>query len=126
MSFKSGLTKMAIKLTPNKLVLWTANIIIKDVAKLTDYRFDIEARTAYVEIQLVGESETIAVELDGFGIFTHEDSYKFIIQDAQSNRLWLDKILSYINGKAWTIPDTSHTEFFAELLKSESPEQEDI
>ncbi|MFA5920647.1 MAG: hypothetical protein WC856_05085 [Methylococcaceae bacterium] len=130
MSFKSSLIKIAIKWTPNSLILWVANIMLKGIAELTDFSFDLEARKAYIQIQLVGESETIEVWLEGFAIISDEESYKLIIQQAQSNRLWLDNLLSRIVGKAWKIPVaaqmTSQIELITELLKAESPEQEDI
>ena len=59
MSFKLSLAKAAIKWTPKKLISWIANIILKDIAEITELSFDLDARTSYVQIQLVGESETI-------------------------------------------------------------------
>ena len=129
MSFKTSLIKIAIKLTPNIIIIWVANIILKSIAELKDFSFDLEARKAYIQIQLVGESETIEVWLDGFVIISDEESYKLIIQQAQSNRLWLDNLLSRTAGKAWKIPVTvqmtSQIELITELFKAESPEQED-
>ena len=129
MSFKSSLIKIAIRWTPKRLIVWVANIILKDIAELADFIFDLEARKAYMQIQLVGESEMIEISLEGFGIVKNEKSYKLIIQQGQSNRLWLDNLLSRIVGKAWKIPVTSQMtsqiELIAELLKAESPEQED-
>jgi len=129
MSFKSNLAKIAIKLTPNSLVKLVANVILKDIAELVDFNFDLDTRKAYVQIQLVGESETIDVWLEDFAIINEENSYKFVIQQAQSNRIWLGNILSRIVRKEWKIPVTSqmtpHIEFIAELLKAERPEQED-
>ena len=128
MSFKSSAAKLAIKLTPNKLVMWVANIILKDIAALTDFNFDLEPRKAYVQIQLVGESETIDVWLEDFVIINNEGSYKLFIQQANSNRIWLDNILSRIIKKEWKIPVpsqfASHFEFVAEVFKAEKKEQE--
>jgi len=128
MSFKSNLAKIAIKLTPNSLVKLVANIILKDIAELVDFNFDLDTRKAYVQIQLVGESETIDVWLEDFAIISEEGSYKFVIQQAQSNRIWLGNILSRIVRKEWGIPVTSqtapHIEFIAELLKADRPMQE--
>lgn len=121
MSLKTGFVKIAIKLTPNKLVIWVANIVLKDVAKLTQYMFDIDTRRAFIEIQLDGESETIDVGLEGFAVIVDEGSYKFVIQNAHSNRRWLNTILSRVASKAWKIPETSQTAFVAELLKGDSP-----
>ena len=130
MSFTTNLTKKVIKWTPEKLILWVANIILKDIGELTAFIFDLEARKAYMEIQLVGESETIEVWLEGFAIITEEGSYKLIIEQAHSNRLWLDNILSRIIRKTWKIPSmpqmTSQIEFIAELLKAESPIKEKV
>jgi len=129
MSFKLGLTKTVIKWTPPKLIKWVANIILKDIAELTGFNFNLDARKAYMQIQLVGESETIDVWLEGFCIITEGSSFKLIIKQAHSNRLWLDNILSRIVRKKWKIPVTSpmraHIEFMAELLKAESPILED-
>ncbi len=129
MSFKSNLAKIAIKLTPSILVKWVANIILKDIAELTGFNFDIDTRQVYVQIQLVGESETIDVWLEDFAIISDEGSYKFVIQQAQSNRIWLGNLLSRIIKKQWEIPVSPgmlpQVEFVAELLKAESPEQKE-
>lgn len=129
MSFKTGLIKMAIKWTPNMMIIWVANIILKGIAELVDFNFDLEARTAYVQVQLLGESETIEVWLENFVIVSDEESHKLIIQQAQSNRIWLNNLLSRIAGKAWKIPAipqfTAEIELISELFKAESPEQED-
>ena len=128
MSFKTRITKIVIKCTPPKLILWVANIILKDIAELTGFSFDLDARKAYMQIQLVGESETIEVWLEGFAILTDKESYKLIIEQARSNRIWLDNILSRIVRKTWKIPVTpqmtSQIEFIAELLSAESSVQE--
>lgn len=128
MSFKSNLIKIAIKWTPNKLILWVANIILKGVAELMAFSFDLEERKAYIQLQLAGESETIEVWLEGFGIIRDEESYKLIIQQAKSNRLWLNNLLSRIAGKAWKIPVTTqltaHMDLITELFKADSLGQE--
>ena len=122
MSFKVNLVKMAIKLTPTKLILWVANIILKDIAELTGFSFDLEQRTAYTQIQLVGESETIDVWLDNFAIISEQQSYYLIIHQAKSNRIWLNNLLSRLVEKQWKIPAppqmTAHLEFAAELLEA--------
>ncbi|MFA6163912.1 MAG: hypothetical protein WC685_10835 [Methylobacter sp.] len=125
MSFKTSLIKMAIKLTPNIIIIWVANIILKGIAELADFNFDIDARKAYVQIQLLGESETIEVWLEDFAIVSDGESYQLIIQQAQSNRVWLNNLLSRVAGKAWKIPVipqfAAHIELVAELLKDERP-----
>lgn len=128
MSFKTSLIKTAIKWTPNMLVSWVANIVLKGIAELSDFSFDLDARKAYVQIQLVGESETIDVWMEGFAVVREEESYKFIIQQAQSNRLWLDNLLSRVVGKAWKIPEipqlAAQMELIHELLTAETPSRE--
>ncbi|WP_367025904.1 hypothetical protein ABZN20_16000 [Methylococcus sp. ANG] len=44
MSYKASLVKLAIKWTPKFLVLWVANIILKGIAELTYFAFDIDTR----------------------------------------------------------------------------------
>ncbi|MGZ8189677.1 MAG: hypothetical protein ACXWTS_00455 [Methylococcaceae bacterium] len=120
---------MAIKLTPNMMVLWGANIVLKGIAELTDFNFDLETRKAYVQTTLYGETEAIEVWLEDFAIVSDEQSYSFIIQQAQSNRPWLNNLLSHFVGKTWKIPAipqlTAHIELLAELLKAESPQLEE-
>ena len=130
MSFKTSLIKTAIKLTPNKMIIWVANSVLKDIAELTDFSFDIEARKTYVQIQLLGESETIEVWLEDFAILSDEESYQFIIHQAKANRLWLNNLLARIAGKTWKIPVipqvAAHMELIAELFKAEIPETGEI
>jgi len=128
MSFKSNIIKIAIKWTPNSLVMWVANIILKGIAELKDFNFDLDARKAYVQIHLLGEAEAIEVWLDGFAVINDQDSYKVLVQQAQSNRLWLSNVLSRIVGKEWKIPVpaqmAAHVQLLAELFKAENPVQD--
>lgn len=119
---------MAIKWTPKMLILWVANMKLKGIAELTDFSFDLEARTAYVQTTLFGEAESIEVWLENFTVVSNEESYQFIIQQAQSNRPWLNNLLSRLVGKTWKIPVTpqltAQIELVSELFKTENPEQE--
>ena len=129
MSLKANLAKIAIKMTPNMLIKLVANIVLKDIAKLTGFNFDIDTRQLFVQVHLAGESETIDVWLEDFSIITDAGSYKFVMQQASSNRVWLDNILSRIVRKEWPIPIpsemSSQFEFVAELFKAERPALED-
>ncbi len=104
MSFKSSLIKTAIKLTPNVLVIWGANLVLKGIAELSEFSFDLDARTAYVKTRLNGEEGIIEVSFQNFSIINTEGTYEFILQEAKSNRPWLNNLLSRIVGKAWKIP----------------------
>jgi hypothetical protein len=130
MSFKSSLIKIAINCTPNIMIIWVANIVLKGIAELTDFNFDIDTRTIYVQTTLYGEAESIEVWLEDFAVISDEGSYKFILHKAQSNRPWLNNLLAHVAGKAWKIPAipqlAPHLELVAEVFKPEYPEQEDI
>lgn len=129
MSFKTSLVKMAINWTPKMMVMWVANIILKGIAELTDYNFDLDARKAYVQTTLYGESEPIEVWLDGFAIISENETKYLILEQGQSNKPWLTNIFGHIAGKAWKIPAlpqfSQHIELIAELLKAENPQQEE-
>lgn len=116
-------------MTPNMLIKLVANIILKDIAKLIGFNFDIDTRQLFVQVHLAGESETIDVWLEDFSIISDADSYKFVMQQASSNRVWLNNILSRIVRKEWSVPVlsemTSHFEFVAEIFKAERPALED-
>jgi hypothetical protein len=130
MSIKSSLIKMTIKLTPNILIIWVANIILKGIAELTKFRFDLDARKIYVQTRLYGEKETIEIYLEDFAVFNDGESYRFIIHQAKSDRPWLNNLLSRIVGKAWKIPAipslTTQLELAAELFKAKPPALEKI
>jgi len=125
MSYKTSLIKMAIKWTPKTLILWVVNIKLKGVAELADFNFDLDARKSYVQIKLFGEAEPIEVWLEDFAVVKDQETYKFILQKAQSNRPWLDNLLNRIVGKAWGIPVIPQIELITELFKAESSAQED-
>jgi hypothetical protein len=116
---------MVIKLTPNLLIIWVSNIILKGIAELTEFNFDLEARKVYVQTRLYGEKETIEICLEDFAVFSEGDSYRFIIHQAKSDRPWLNNLLAHITGKAWKIPAipqlTAQLELLTELLNTKTP-----
>jgi hypothetical protein len=132
MSFKASLIKLAIKLTPDVVVRWVANFILKGIAELSEFHFDLDARTAYIQGTLYGESEPIEVWLEDFVIESEEDSHRLIIHQARSNRPWLNNLFSRIAGKVWNIPAIprfhDQIELASELFKPEempTPEARD-
>ncbi len=130
MSIKSSLLKIVIKLTPDILIIWVANIVLKGIAELTAFNFDIEARKVYVQTRLYGEQDTIDVCLEDFAVFNDGESYRFIIHQAKSDRPWLNNLLSRVIGKAWKIPEipqfSAQLELVAELFKANPPALEKI
>lgn len=104
MSYKTKIIKLAVKWTPKAMVLWVANKVLKGIAELLDFDFDIEARTVYVQTKLYGETETIDVWVNGFAVLNEGQSYQFILEQAQSNKPWLNNIFALITGKPWAIP----------------------
>jgi hypothetical protein len=130
MSFKTSLVKIAIKLTPDIVVRWVANFILKGIAELSEFRFDLDTRQAYVQGTLYGESEPIEVWLEDFAIESEGESHRLIIHQARSNRPWLNNLLARIAGKAWNIPAIpqfqDQIELASELFKAESPAEEEI
>ena len=137
MSFKSSLlkskllkraVKLGIKYTPKKLVASIANILLKGIAEFSELLYDLDKRTAFVRVTLYGEKEPIEVALDGFEVLGDEENYQFILHKAQSNKPWMNNILSHIVGKAWDIPSIPEYKdeigFVAGLLMAEHPETE--
>lgn len=128
MSFKSSCVKMAIKMAPNFIVIWVANIILKGIAELSEFNFDIDARTAHVQFTLYGEAEPIDVWLEGFAIASENDSHHMVMHQARSNRPWLNNLLNRLIGKAWKIPAIpqfhAHIELASELFKAEDQKTE--
>ena len=122
MSVKSSLIKIVIKLTPNILIIWVANIVLKGIAELLAFDFDVDTRKMYVQTRLYGEEGTIEVVLEDFAVFNDGESYRFIIHHASSDRPWLSNLLSRVIGKAWKIPAlpqfAAQLDLIAELFKA--------
>ncbi len=122
MSIKSSLIKIVIKLTPNILIIWVANFIMKGIAELLAFNFVVDARKIYVQTRLYGEEGTIEVILEDFAVFNDGESYRFIIHHARSDRPWLNNLLSRVIGKAWKIPElpqfAAQLDLVAELFKA--------
>ena len=104
MSFKSKIIKIAIKLTPSSLIIWGANFVLKGIAELTAFNFDLDSRKLFVQTRLYGEKDTIDVTVDNFAVYLEGENYRFIIYNATSDRPWLNNIFAKITGKAWKIP----------------------
>lgn len=123
MSFKSSLIKMAINWTPKTLVLWVGNIVLKGIAELTDFNFDLDTRKAYVQTTLYGETEPIEIWLNNFTVRREEDAYYFVLEQGLSNKPWLSNLLVKIAGKRWKMPVPpqfkAHVELLAEVLKAD-------
>ncbi|MDD2740547.1 MAG: hypothetical protein PHR94_16590 [Methylomonas lenta] len=126
MSIKLSLIKFIIKLTPNIAIIWVANFVLKGIAELLEFNFDLDARKVYVQTRLYGEEGTIEVSLEDFAIFNDGESYRFIIHHARSDRPWLNNLLSKVIGKAWKIPAlpqfATQLDLVAELFKAPSAE----
>jgi len=54
-----------------------SNIILKGIAELTEFSFDLEARKVYIQTRLYGEDETIEVCLEDFAVFSEGESTKY-------------------------------------------------
>lgn len=129
MSLKSILIKIAIKLTPTIFIIWVSNLILKGIARLLEFEFDLENRKFHVKTQLYGEIDTIDVWVEDFMINTNGTSYELLILKANSDRLWLTNILALIVGKSWKIPVipelVPHMTLIAELLNAPVHVKED-
>ena len=136
MSFKSkllknslfkGTVKLGIKLTPKILVAGVANVVLKGIAKFSKISFDLNKRTAFVNVTLYGEDEPIEVTIEGFEILEEKGNYKFILHNAQSNKPWMTNIFARIIGKEWVVPAIpqfkDEIDFVADLLKVDQPKQ---
>jgi len=129
MSIKTCIVKTAVKWTPNIIIVSAANIILKDIAKFSDFILDLDSRTAYVCLTLKGEAEPIEVSVDGFAFISEQGTHQLFIEEAQSNKIWLNNALSRIVGKALKIPEIpkykAHIDFLADLFKAENQNTED-
>lgn len=126
MSFKSRLVEIAIKLTPDIIVIWIANTVLKGVAALSDFKFDLETRRAYVKATLAGEQEPIEVWLENFAITADEGGYYLHVDRAEANRLWLNNLFARVLERPLKIPDSpelhANLKLAAELLKPQPPD----
>ena len=104
MSFKTNLIRFAIKWTPKALIVWSANLLLKGVARLVDFHFDIDTRKLYAKTFLAGEAEPIEVWLEDFAILEKSGSYHARLGQARSNKLWLNNLLARVVNRHWKLP----------------------
>ncbi len=104
MRFLIAVIKLGVKWTPKSIVLKVANIKLKGIAEIKDYAVDLDARTVYANTLLSGETEAIEVWAEQFGIILDNGSYKFVLQQAHSNKAWLNNSFAFVLGKAFPIP----------------------
>jgi hypothetical protein len=108
MSFKVALIRKAAKWAPLGLVAWVANKQLKGIARLNAIGFDLDRRTAHVNTLLEGEPEPIDVRVSGYSIVQGGDTYYFVLQQAESNKTWLNTLFSKVTGRLWKIPVPPH------------------
>ena len=104
MNYLVSLIKIAIKWAPKTMILWLANYKLKGIAEVKDFNLDLDKRKIYVHTQLFGEADSIEVWAENFAIIIDQDTYKFILQHAQSNKPWLTNTFALIVGRALPIP----------------------
>jgi hypothetical protein len=125
MSIQSSIVKLLIKLTPNVLIIWVSNFVLKGIAEMSEFDFNVDARKIHVKTRLYGEQESIDVVLEDFAVFHDGESYRFIIHRANSDRPWLNNLLAKVIGKAWKIPALPQfawqVDMIAELFKANPP-----
>lgn len=106
MSYQSHIIKFSYKMTPKKLVYWLVNSQLKGIAQLLEYDIDFDGRKILSKVKLEGEEESIDVSLEDFTLTNHGDHYTFAIQQAHSNKIWLNNALSKaILGREVKIPE---------------------
>ena len=128
MSFTSGLIKTAINCTPDFMMQWVANFVLKGIAEISSFNFDLDTRTVYTQLTLNGESEAIEVWIDGFAISQEAGVTYLILSEGRSNKPWLNAIFAKITRKRWKIPALpqfqAYIDLAAEVFKPMDSEQE--
>ncbi|MEN9681954.1 MAG: hypothetical protein RLZZ627_1847 [Pseudomonadota bacterium] len=104
MSIQASLIKAAIKMTPTFLITMVANVVLRGIAKLNAFDFDLESRRLRMSVRLLGEPEDIVLHLDNFGVTQRGDQYYFILRSAQSNKPWLNNLMAHVTHQCWPIP----------------------
>lgn len=105
MSIRASLIKVAIKMTPPFVITFVANIILRGIAQLKVFQFDLEARSLYVATRLLGEPEDIILKVENFGVVKIGGKYFFILRSAESNKLWLNNLMRHFLNQRWPIPE---------------------
>jgi hypothetical protein len=116
MSFQAYIIKTAIKWTPESLILWVSNKILKNIAQLQHFHIDMETRQVSVQVQLAGEIDSINVLINEFAIVQTEKGFYFIVRQAESNKLWLTNIFQLILNKKWYLPEIPQIKPYMPLI----------
>ncbi len=123
MSYKHTLVKFALKQSPKKMILWIANKKTKGVVKLTDFSFNSVERTLYAQLVFAGEQDAVDLWIEDFTLITKEESFRIVVHQAQSNRPWVDNLLThFVLNRELRIPD-KHADLIHKFMAYEGPEQ---
>ena len=122
MSYVSRLIKIAVKWTPKAPFLWLINLKLKGIADITHVDVDLDAKLVTASVHLYGEPEAIEVRVENFAMLQDEYGYQFVVEEAYSNKPWLNNALAKITAKPWQIPNlpaaaTPYLNLAFELLK---------
>ncbi len=125
MSYQSHIIKFSYKMTPKKLVYWLVNSQLKGIAKLVEYDIDFNGRKILSKVQLEGEDESIDVTLEDFTLIKNGAQYTFAIQQAHSNKIWLNNAMSKaMLGREIKIPE-KYSQLVQDLFSFHFPDPED-
>jgi hypothetical protein len=116
MTLKARLIRAAIKLTPPWIIRLTANMILRDIAELKYFHFDLDTRKVYVEVLLAGEPESIEVWAEDFFMLTESGHLTVVLGQARANRLWLTNIFRHVTGRSWQLPIPPQYASYAALI----------
>ena len=122
MSSKATYIRFAVKWTPRFLILFVANLVLRGIGKLTDFKLDLDSRTFHARTLLAGEVEPIDLWVKEFYVYKDTQGYHVVVRSAESNKIWLTNMLTHVVGRAWTLPSipqlNPHLDVVAEVLEA--------
>lgn len=116
MTLKARILSTAIQLTPSWIIRLIANLVLKDIAQLKFFHFDLPMRKVYLELQLEGEADSIEVWAEDFYMLMESGQLTVVLGQARSNRLWLTNLFGHVTGRSWKLPVPLQYAAYVELV----------
>ncbi len=77
---------------------------------MTELIIDTKKKTARVRLELLGETDPIEIQINGYRLTPAGDETSLVIDEASASREWLTIALrEYVVGQSFTIPAKAST-----------------
>jgi hypothetical protein len=116
MSILGKVAKGLDRVTGSASTKFAVNALISRYGKLTSLSIDIRNGKVSATVELKGEASPLEIKIERYELIRNHSALSILIQEAASDREWLDTVLKdFVVGRSVKVPD-SKKELVEEML----------